>query len=114
MNGRTCLISGATDGIGKEAAIELAKKGCNLILIGRSKTKGKKVVEQIRKVADSHVDIDYLIADLMLMKEVSRVADEVSKKYPRIDVLLNNVGAYFASREAVSYTHLTLPTILLV
>ena len=99
MNGRTCLISGATDGIGKEAAIELAKKGCNLILIGRSKTKGKKVVEQIRKVADSHVDIDYLIADLMLMKEVARVADEVCKKYPRIDVLLNNVGAYFTSRE---------------
>ena len=99
MNGRTCLISGATDGIGKEAAIELAKKGCNLILIGRSKKKGKKVVEQIRKVTDSHVDIDYLTADLMLMKEVSRVADEVSKKYPRIDVLLNNVGAYFTSRE---------------
>ena len=99
MNGRTCLITGATDGIGKEAAIELAKKGCNLILIGRSKEKGEKVVEQIRKVTDNHVDIDYLIADLMLMKEVSRVADEVSRKYPKIDVLLNNVGAYFTSRE---------------
>ena len=99
MNGRTCLITGATDGIGKEAAIELAKKGCNLILIGRNKEKGKKVVGQIRNVADSHVDIDYLTADLVLMKEVSRVADEVSKKYPRIDVLLNNVGAYFTSRE---------------
>ena len=99
MNGRTCLITGATDGIGKEAAIELAKKGCNLILIGRSKEKGEKVVEQIRKVADNHVDIDYLIADLVLMKEVSRVADEISKKYSRIDVLLNNVGAYFTSRK---------------
>ena len=99
MNGRTCLITGATDGIGKEAAIELAKKGCNLILIGRSKEKGEKVVEQIRKVAESHVDIDYFTADLMLMKEVSRVADEVSKKYPKIDVLINNVGAYFAFRD---------------
>ena len=98
MNGRTCLITGATDGIGKEAAIELAKKGCNLILIGRSKEKGEKVVEQIRKVAESHVDIDYFTADLMLMKEVSRVADEVSRKYPRIDILLNNVGAVFAFR----------------
>ena len=98
MNGRTCLITGATDGIGKEAAIELAKKGCNLILIGRNKEKGEKVVEQIRKVADSYVDIDYFTADLMLMKEVSRVADEVSRKYPKIDVLLNNVGAYFAFR----------------
>ena len=99
MNGRTCLITGATDGIGKEAAIELAKKGCNLILIGRSKEKGEKVVEQIRKVAESHVDIDYFTADLMLMKEVSRVADEIIRKYPKIDVLLNNVGAYFAFRD---------------
>ena len=99
MRGRICLITGATDGIGKEAAIELAKKGCNLILIGRSKEKGEKVVEQIRKVAESHVDIDYFTADLMLMKEVSRVADEVSKKYPRIDILLNNVGALFSFRD---------------
>ena len=99
MNGRTCLITGATDGIGKEAAIELAKKGCNLILIGRNKEKAEKVVEQIRKVADNYVDIDYFTADLMLMKEVSRVADEVSRKYPKIDILLNNVGAYFAFRD---------------
>ena len=99
MRGLTCLITGATDGIGKEAAIELAKKGCNLILIGRSKEKGDKVVEEIRKIADSYVDIDYFTADLMLMKEVSRVADEVSRKYPKIDVLLNNVGAYFAFRD---------------
>lgn len=99
MRGLTCLITGATDGIGKEAAIELAKKGCNLILIGRNKEKGEKVVEQIRKVAENYVDIDYFTADLMLMKEVSRVADEVIRKYPKIDVLLNNVGAYFAFRD---------------
>ena len=99
MRGLTCLITGATDGIGKEAAIELAKKGCNLILIGRNKEKGEKVVEQIRKVAENYVDIDYFTADLMLMKEVSRVADEVFRKYPRIDILLNNVGAYFAFRD---------------
>ena len=98
MRGLTCLITGATDGIGKETAIELAKKGCNLILIGRNKEKGEKVVEQIRKVADSYVDIDYFTADLMLMKEISRVADEVSRKYPKIDILFNNVGAYFAFR----------------
>ena len=72
MRGLTCLITGATDGIGKEAAIELAKKGCNLILIGRNKEKGEKVVELIRKLAENYVDIDYFTADLMLMKEVSR------------------------------------------
>jgi retinol dehydrogenase-12 len=98
MNGRTCLITGATDGIGKESAIEMAKNGYNLILIGRSKEKGKKVTEEIGKVAES-IDIEYFVADLMLMKEVSRVADEVSRKYDKIDVLINNVGAYFAFRD---------------
>ena len=52
MRGLTCLITGATDGIGKEVAIELAKKGCNLILIGRNKEKGEKVVEKIIKIDD--------------------------------------------------------------
>ena len=97
MNGRTCLITGATDGIGKETAIGMAKNGYNLILIGRNEEKGKKVSDEIRKITDS-IDIDFFTADLMLMKEVSRVADEVCQKYDRIDVLINNVGAYFAFR----------------
>ena len=98
MNGRTCLITGATDGIGKETAIGMAKNGYNLILIGRNKEKGKKVSDEIRKIADN-IDIDFFTADLILMKEVSRVADEVCQKYDRIDVLINNVGAYFAFRD---------------
>ena len=98
MRGRTCLITGATDGIGKEAAVEMAKNGYNLILIGRSKEKGEKVTKEITEIAES-IDIEYFVADLMLMKEVSRVADEVSKKYKKIDVLINNVGAYFAFRD---------------
>ena len=98
MKGRTCLITGATDGIGKETAIGMAKNGYNLILIGRNEEKGKKVSDEIRKIADS-IDIDFFTADLILMKEVSRVADEVCQKYDRIDVLINNVGAYFAFRD---------------
>jgi NAD(P)-dependent dehydrogenase (short-subunit alcohol dehydrogenase family) len=98
MNGRTCLITGATDGIGKETAIGMAKNGYNLILIGRNEEKGKKVSDEIRKIADS-IDINFFTADLILMKEVSRVADEVCQKYDRIDVLINNVGAYFAFRD---------------
>ena len=98
MNGRTCLITGATDGIGKETAIGMAKNGYNLILIGRNEEKGKKVTEEIKEIAES-IDIDFFKADLILMKEVSRVADEVSRKYDKIDVLINNVGAYFAFRD---------------
>ena len=98
MNGRTCLITGATDGIGKETAKAMARNGYNLILIGRNEEKGKKVSDEIRKIADS-IDIDFFTADLMLMKEVSRVANEICQKYDRIDVLINNVGAYFAFRD---------------
>jgi len=98
MKGRTCLITGATDGIGKETAIGMAKNGYNLILIGRNKEKGKKVSDEIRKITNS-IDIDFFTADLILMKEVSRVANEVCQKYDRIDVLINNVGAYFAFRD---------------
>jgi len=98
MNGRTCLITGATDGIGKETAIGMAKNGYNLILIGRNEEKGKKVTEEIKEIAES-IDIDFFKANLILMKEVSRVADEVSRKYDKIDVLINNVGAYFAFRD---------------
>jgi NAD(P)-dependent dehydrogenase (short-subunit alcohol dehydrogenase family) len=76
----------------------MAKNGYNLILIGRNEEKGKKVTEEIKEIAES-IDIDFFKADLMLMKEVSRVADEVSKKYDKIDVLINNVGAYFAFRD---------------
>jgi NAD(P)-dependent dehydrogenase (short-subunit alcohol dehydrogenase family) len=76
----------------------MAKNGYNLILIGRNEEKGKKVSDEIRKIADS-IDIDFFTADLILMKEVSRVADEVCQKYDRIDVLINNVGAYFAFRD---------------
>ena len=86
MNGRTCLITGATDGIGKETAIGMAKNGYNLILIGRNEEKGKKVTEEIKGIAES-IDIDFFKADLILMKEVSRVAGEVSRKYDKIDVL---------------------------
>ena len=98
MNGRTCLITGATDGIGKETAIGMAKNGYNLILIGRNEEKGKKVTEEIKEIAES-IDIDFFKANLILMKEVSRVADEVCQKYDQIDVLINNVGAYFAFRD---------------
>ena len=52
MNGRTCLVTGATDGIGKETAIGMAKNGYNLILIGRNEEKGKKVSDEIRKIAE--------------------------------------------------------------
>ena len=97
MTRRLCLITGATDGIGKETAIQMASKGYDLILIGRNKQKGKKVINQILKNS-KECKIDFFQADLILMKEVAKVADEVRAKYDKIDILINNVGAYFAFR----------------
>jgi len=92
MNRQICLITGATSGIGKAAALALAKKNYELILIGRNEEKAKKVSCEIRKkTGNDHVN--EFVCDLSLLQDVRRVADKVKNAYNRIDVMINNAGA---------------------
>ena len=93
-NSKNCIISGATDGIGKRTAEILSEKGFNLGLIGRNEKKGIQVIRDISQKSGNE-NIHYFNADLSLMSEVKRIASEISKQFPRIDVLINNVGAAF-------------------
>jgi NAD(P)-dependent dehydrogenase (short-subunit alcohol dehydrogenase family) len=91
-------ITGATDGIGKTAALELAKAGCTLALVGRNPDKGNRVLEEI--IRDSgNENIRFHICDLSLMEAVRKLAKELQTDYDRLDVLLNNAGAYFSEFE---------------
>jgi NAD(P)-dependent dehydrogenase (short-subunit alcohol dehydrogenase family) len=92
------LITGATDGIGKKTASNIAGMGAQLVLVGRNEGKTKLVVEEI-KAETGNQKIEYLLGDLSVQKEVRRVADEFCSKYDRLDVLYNNVGATYAKRE---------------
>ncbi len=94
MNSNICIITGATDGIGKTTAVELAEKGFILGLVGRDRGKGKKVVKEISNLTGNNA-IHYFNADLSLMSENKRISLEIKNKFPVIDILINNVGAAF-------------------
>ena len=98
MQGKTILISGATNGIGKQSALELAKMGAQIVIIGRNKAKTEETLREIQS-SSGNKDVHALIADLSSMAEVRRVADDFKKQYARLDVLLNNVGGFFSERQ---------------
>ncbi len=95
---RTCLVTGATSGIGKATALQLARQGLAVVLVGRDREKAERVVEQI-KTKSGNERIDVLIADLASQQAVRALAAAFKAKYTRLDVLINNAGAVFAKRQ---------------
>ena len=96
MLGKTCLITGASDGIGYAAARELARMGARVVIVGRNAAKTDAAVQRI--IAESgNPAVERLLADLSSQREVRRVAAEALERLPRLDVLLNNAGAIFLS-----------------
>ena len=98
MEGKTCLVTGASDGIGYVAALELARKGASVIAVGRNapKTHGAvmRIIDETR-----NDDISYFVADLSSQPDVRRLAKQVRERTSRLDVLLNNAGAIFLSSQ---------------
>ncbi|ATB32315.1 SDR family oxidoreductase [Melittangium boletus] len=92
--GKVILITGATDGIGKAAAIEFAKRGATLTIVGRNREKTAQVLAEL-KAASGNQDIDLLLCDLSRVASVRRAAEEFKAKHDRLDVLVNNAGATF-------------------
>ncbi len=95
------VITGATRGIGRAAAVELARRGAEVALVGRE-TERVRTVAQEAKAAGGGAPVHQHVADLALMPSVRTLADELRARYERIDVLANNAGALFASRTQTS------------
>jgi NAD(P)-dependent dehydrogenase (short-subunit alcohol dehydrogenase family) len=94
------LLTGATRGIGQAAAIALARQGAEVAIVGRDAGRVGAVAAQAR--AAGSAPIHEHVADLSLMSEVRALAEEARERYPHIDVLANNAGAVFASRQLTS------------
>jgi retinol dehydrogenase-12 len=92
------LLTGATRGIGRAAAIELASRGVELALVGRESERVKAVAREAKATAGG-APVHEHVADLTLMADVRALAEDVRERYERIDALANNAGALFASRQ---------------
>ena len=96
------LLTGATRGIGRAAAIELARQGAEVALVGRDPERVRAVAAEARAAGGGDAQVHEHVADLTLMAEVRVLAGEVRERYGQIDVLANNAGALFASRQLTS------------
>jgi NAD(P)-dependent dehydrogenase (short-subunit alcohol dehydrogenase family) len=97
MQGKVCLVTGATAGIGQVTATELCRLGAHVIIVGRSSERCAATQALIRTAAGAD-RADSFVADLSILSEVRRLAGLVRERYPRLDVLVNNAGAMFWNR----------------
>ncbi|MCY1017060.1 SDR family oxidoreductase [Pyxidicoccus sp. MSG2] len=98
MDGKVCLITGASGGIGLEAAKALAGLGATVVLVGRDATRTEAAVSAVRAAAPG-AKVEWLKADLASLQSVRELAATFKARYPRLDVLLNNAGLILDNRE---------------
>jgi NAD(P)-dependent dehydrogenase (short-subunit alcohol dehydrogenase family) len=91
MIGKTCIVTGANSGIGKETALGLAQIGARVVMVCRNAEKGKAALEEIRRESGSS-QVDLLIADMSSQASVRALAEQIRQKHPCLDVLVNNAG----------------------
>jgi NAD(P)-dependent dehydrogenase (short-subunit alcohol dehydrogenase family) len=95
------LLTGATRGIGRAAAIELARDGVEVALVGRDPERVEELAREARATGGG-APVHEHVADLTLMADVRALAVQARERYEHIDVLANNAGALFASRKETS------------
>ena len=101
MKGKVVVITGATSGIGQVAAEQLAGMGARIVLVARDKTRAQATLARLRQTGPG-VEHSAHYADLSVISEMKRVAAEIAAAEPRVDVLINNAGAMFGSRQVTS------------
>lgn len=94
LDGKVVLVTGATDGIGKCAALELARRGATLTIVGRNQSKTERVAEEL-KSAGNYDRVHVILGDLSKLTEMKSVAQAFLAKNDRLDILINNAGAWF-------------------
>jgi len=102
MKHKIILITGASDGVGKQTAITLAKQGHTLIIHGRNKAKTKASYDEIIASSGNH-NVDMYTADFLSLASVKQFSEEIKSKYEHIDVLINNAGAQFTDTRELTH-----------
>lgn len=97
MNGKICLITGGSRGIGEAAAVGLAQRGAEVVIVARSQERGAAAVERIQ-ARSGNERVSVLLAALSVQAQVRQLAQTFSERHDRLDVLINNAGAINAKR----------------
>jgi NAD(P)-dependent dehydrogenase (short-subunit alcohol dehydrogenase family) len=96
MQGKTVLVTGANQGIGKATAIALAAKGAHVVLVARNAEKGAAALAEVQAAGGGGAEL--IVADLSSHEQVRRAAAELKSRHQRLDVLVNNAGVYVPER----------------
>jgi retinol dehydrogenase-12 len=98
LDGRVCLLTGATAGIGREAALALARAGAELVIVGRSASRVRRVEREVQSTMPG-TRVLGLVADLSSQADVRQLAAHVLERVPRLHVLINNAAVVTTTRE---------------
>ena len=101
MSGKVCLVTGATAGIGEVTARELAKQGATVVVVSRSLERCENTTRRIRELT-GNPKVDFLAADLSSQAQIRHLAEDFRQCYQRLDVLVNNAGAFYMRRKESS------------
>jgi short-subunit dehydrogenase len=92
MDGRVCVLTGATSGVGYRTAKRLAEGGARLVLVCRNAEKAARVKDELE--CEHQTSVRVLQADFSSLADVRKTAVTILEEYPRIDVLINNAGLH--------------------
>ena len=107
MKNPISLITGATGGVGKVTALELAKKGFTVVVVARNANKAEALKKEI-ETSTENTNCDYILADLRSLGQVRRLAETFRLRYPTLDVLINNAGVFLPTRTETESGHETM------
>ena len=98
MRGKLCMVTGATSGIGKVTTRVLAQAGAEVVVVGRNREKSETTVDRIKQQTGNPA-VEYMLADLSSQAEIRQLAETFKRQHERLDVLVNNAGAFFLWRQ---------------
>jgi NAD(P)-dependent dehydrogenase (short-subunit alcohol dehydrogenase family) len=92
-----CLITGATEGVGRATALALARRGFTVVLAARNREKGEAVAAEIAAVP-GNTGVELLVGDLASLRQTRGLAENFLSRHARLDVLINNAGVFLPAR----------------
>ncbi len=98
LKNKIVLITGSTDGIGKQTAIDLANMGAKVIIHGRNESKAQQTTEAIKSITGNS-NLKYVFGDLASFDQIRSMSKDIHQRFEKIDVLINNAGIFKTERE---------------